>query len=233
LNILSLFDGISCGHLALERAGIPATQYFASEIDKYAMKVTQENFPDTIQLGDVCNHSSWELPKIDLVMGGSPCFPAGTMVLTLDGYRDIKDIRIGDKVYTHMNRWRLVTDIGNKESETILLKGNVKVETTANHPIYSKPYTVNVSGTRGHQKTTRTLSDRAEWVCAESMQGRLWATPTAFDGLPIPLPKRSESTHNSSKVEFPEMDESFWYFVGRWLGDGWVRNGQRSGRPEG
>ena len=52
-NVLSLFDGISCGRLALERAGIEVNKYYASEIDKYAIKITQSNYPDTIQLGDV------------------------------------------------------------------------------------------------------------------------------------------------------------------------------------
>ena len=73
MNVLSLFDGISCGQVALERAGIKVDNYFASEIDKYAIKVTQKNYPNTIQLGDVCNIKCNELPKIDLLIGGSPC----------------------------------------------------------------------------------------------------------------------------------------------------------------
>lgn len=73
INVLSLFDGISCGQLALQRAGIPVNQYFASEIDKHAIKVTQHNFPDTIQLGSVVDVKAEDLPKIDLLIGGSPC----------------------------------------------------------------------------------------------------------------------------------------------------------------
>lgn len=73
MNALSLFDGISCGQLALQRAGIRVDKYFASEINKYAIQVTQENFPDTIQLGDVTKWRTWGLPKIDLLLGGSPC----------------------------------------------------------------------------------------------------------------------------------------------------------------
>lgn len=73
MNILSLFDGISCGQLALQRAGIRVDKYFASEIDKYAIQVTQKNFPDTVQLGDVTKWITWELPMIDLLIGGSPC----------------------------------------------------------------------------------------------------------------------------------------------------------------
>lgn len=73
MNVLSLFDGMSCGQIALNRANIPYEKYFASEIDKYAIKVTQHNYPNTIQLGDVTQLYDWHLPKIDLLLGGSPC----------------------------------------------------------------------------------------------------------------------------------------------------------------
>ena len=73
INVLSLFDGMSCGQIALERSGIEVNNYFASEIDKYAMKVTQDNYPDTIQLGDITKITGDDLPKIDLLFGGSPC----------------------------------------------------------------------------------------------------------------------------------------------------------------
>lgn len=73
MNVLSLFDGMSCGQIALERVGIKVDNYFASEIDKSAIKVTQHNYPKTIQLGDVTNVYSSNLPKIDLLIGGSPC----------------------------------------------------------------------------------------------------------------------------------------------------------------
>ena len=73
MNILSLFDGMSCGQIALNRAGIKYNQYFASEIDKHAIKVTQHNYPSTIQLGDVCAVKGYTLPQIDLLLGGSPC----------------------------------------------------------------------------------------------------------------------------------------------------------------
>jgi site-specific DNA-cytosine methylase len=73
MNVLSLFDGMSCGQIALNKSGIPYNNYFASEIDKFAIKVTMENYPDTQQLGDICELNTSELPKIDLLFGGSPC----------------------------------------------------------------------------------------------------------------------------------------------------------------
>jgi DNA (cytosine-5)-methyltransferase 3A len=73
MNVLSLFDGISCGQIALNRVGIKYDNYYASEIDKYAIKVTQHNYPNTIQLGDITQINGSDLPKIDLLIGGSPC----------------------------------------------------------------------------------------------------------------------------------------------------------------
>lgn len=73
MNVLSLFDGISCGQVALNRMGIKYDNYYASEIDKHAIQITQYNYPNTIQLGDVINIKGEDLPKIDLLIGGSPC----------------------------------------------------------------------------------------------------------------------------------------------------------------
>ena len=73
INVLSLFDGISCGQIALEKLGIEVGNYFASEIDKHAIKVTQANYPNTKQLGSVIDVKANDLPKIDLLIGGSPC----------------------------------------------------------------------------------------------------------------------------------------------------------------
>jgi site-specific DNA-cytosine methylase len=72
-NVLSLFDGMSCGQIALNRAGIKYDNYYASEIEEAPIKVTQHNYPNTIQLGDVTKINTKDLPKIDLLIGGSPC----------------------------------------------------------------------------------------------------------------------------------------------------------------
>jgi DNA (cytosine-5)-methyltransferase 1 len=103
MRVLSLFDGMSCGQQALERIGLKVDTYFASEIDKYAIQVTMANYPNTIQLGSVVNVNGYELPKIDLLIGGSPCQSfsfAGKRkgmstkdeqeILTLDHYLQLK-----------------------------------------------------------------------------------------------------------------------------------------------
>lgn len=73
MNVLSLFDGMSCGQIALDKLGIKVDNYFASEIDKYAIQVAQKNYPNTKQVGDIIELKGDSLPKIDLLYGGSPC----------------------------------------------------------------------------------------------------------------------------------------------------------------
>jgi len=73
INVLSLFDGMSCGQIALNRCGIEYDNYFASEIDKYTIQITQKNYPKTKQLGSITDLNGRDLPKIDLFIGGSPC----------------------------------------------------------------------------------------------------------------------------------------------------------------
>lgn len=90
INVLSLFDGMSCGQIALDKLGIKVDNYFASEIDKYAIQVTQKNYPNTIQIGSVVDVKAEDLPKIDLVYGGSPCQSFSTMGL----YRE----KMGDQI---------------------------------------------------------------------------------------------------------------------------------------
>ena len=85
MNVLSLFDGISCGRIALERAGIKVDKYFASEIKPIAIKVAQANYPDTIQIGDVTKVKAEDLPQIDLLIGGSPCQDFSNANLVKDG----------------------------------------------------------------------------------------------------------------------------------------------------
>lgn len=104
INVLSLFDGMSCGQIALERSRIKVDNYFASEIDKYGQIVSKANYPNTIYLGDVRHINAKDLPKIDLLIGGSPCQSfsfAGKRkgmstkdeqeILTLEHYLRLKD----------------------------------------------------------------------------------------------------------------------------------------------
>lgn len=104
MNVLSLFDGMSCGQIALKELGVKINKYYASEVDKFAIEQTQLNFPETIQLGDVSKINTDILPKIDLLIGGSPCqnfsfsgrmngmtTESGIEITTLEQYMDLKE----------------------------------------------------------------------------------------------------------------------------------------------
>ena len=85
MNVLSLFDGISCGQIALNNLGVKLKNYYASEIKKHAISITMENFPNTIQVGDVTKLKATDLPEIDLLIGGSPCQDLSQAHKTRDG----------------------------------------------------------------------------------------------------------------------------------------------------
>lgn len=142
LTVLSLFDGISGGQLALHNAGIKVAKYYASEIEKQPIWITRKNFPNTVHLGDVNNFMQWDIEwdKIDLLIGGSPCFVAGTLVMTDKGLKPIEEISLGDMVLTHKSRFRKVLKIGSKITDKVIeiIVGNNKIYTTLNHPFYTK-----------------------------------------------------------------------------------------------
>lgn len=113
MKVLSLFDGISCGQVALERVGIPVDKYYSSEIDKYAISITQYNYPNTIQLGDITEITEEQLDSlgpIDLVIGGSPCQDLSSYKYFKD---DVKGLD-GDKSSLFYNFVRILKHIKPK-----------------------------------------------------------------------------------------------------------------------
>lgn len=138
MKILSLYDGMSCGMLALKDAGIPVDRYVAYEIDKYAVQVSEHNFPEIEHKGDVFEGDFTEYEGFDAVIGGSPCFVAGTMVFTSEGMKPIENVQVGDMVYTHKHRFRKVTATGHKFADVyrVSSQGVPDFYVTENHPFY-------------------------------------------------------------------------------------------------
>jgi DNA (cytosine-5)-methyltransferase 3A len=213
MNVLSLFDGISCGQLALERAGIKVDKYYASELDKYPIKITQKNYPDTIQLGDVCNVKSNDLPKIDLLIGGSPCFAKGTKVITSDSYKNIEDVNIGDNVITHNNRFKKVLKTGNSKKQTYIVKaqGMYDTETTANHPYYTRTMTRKWFN---EDRTSKRCFSEPSWVKVKDLK------KNHFIGIPI-----IDKEHNPRNLTLEDC-----WLIGRYLADGHYRKDKRKNR---
>ena len=229
ITLGSLFSGIEGFGYAASLYGIKTV--WASEIEEAPIRITKRHFPDMKHLGDITKINGAEVEPVDIITGGSPCFPAGTLVLTETGYKPIEDVRVGDMVLTHNGRWKKVTATGSKLSDTIILKGNhYGLECTPNHPIYTtderKQYQRMENGKRGE---ITLLTDKL-WVNAEDMVGRLWAVPNTVDELQIDL---GDAVTNNNQKRMPPFSDDFFYFVGRWLGDGWVRDGQRPDRPIG
>lgn len=110
MKVLSLFDGMACGALALQKTGIEIESYDAFEIDEYAIKTATHNFPFIKQHGDVFNASFTDFEGIDPLCGGSPCFVAGTMIKTDTSIKPIEEMQVGDKVLTHKGRYKTVKD---------------------------------------------------------------------------------------------------------------------------
>ncbi len=147
-SALSLFNGISGLHLALDKAQINVEQVYYSEIDKFANKVTKQHYPNDIALGDVTKWKEWDIDwsSVDLVSAGFPCFAKGSSVLTKMGYKDISEVEIGDLVMTHKNRWKEVITLFHKENFIYKVKaqGLLETETTDEHPyLVSKMFRVN------------------------------------------------------------------------------------------
>ena len=213
--VLSLFDGLSCGMIALERAGIKVAKYFASEVDKHAIKVSKHNYPSIIHIGDVTKVSykggilytdagSYDIPKIDLVIGGSPCFVKGTSILTLEGYKSIEDVVPGDCVLTHTNTFKKVLRVGSDaDKSTMLLKaqGILPTTTTSNHPYY-----------------VRTKKDSPTWKAAGDLR------KGDFIGVPV----------NNIEENPLGLTEDECLVLGRYIADGHTRKDFKAseGRPD-
>lgn len=137
-TVLSLFDGIACGRLALERAGINVKKYYASEICGYSMKIAQKNFPDIIEIGDIRDINCEDLKDIDIVIGGSPCQSFSTAgkgegmitkdkieITSLDQYLEYKNKGFEFEGYSYLF-WEYVRILKSIKPKYFLLE-NVKM----------------------------------------------------------------------------------------------------------
>lgn len=143
MKVLSLFDGMSCGQIALRDLGVPIERYYASEIDKHAIAQTQLNFPDTIQLGDVEKWREWDIEwdEIDLLLAGSPCqgFSSAGAMRGLDDHRS-RLFWVFDDIRQHLlscnpkAKWLLENVQMKKEHEAVI-----------NETLQLKPVVINSS----------------------------------------------------------------------------------------
>lgn len=121
--VLSLFDGMSCGYEALKRAGVKVTKYYASEIDKHAIKIAKKNHPDIIHLGDVNSWRDWQIEKPDLIIGGSPCqgFSFAGQQLAFDDPRSVLFFTMMDIIDHYKPQWRYLENVRMKKSHIAVI----------------------------------------------------------------------------------------------------------------
>lgn len=162
MNVLSLFDGMSCGQIALTNLGCFPDKYYASEVDKFAIRQTQHVFPDTIHLGDVTKVDVSQLDKIDLIIGGSPCQSfsfAGKQagmattenveVTDLDQYLDLKimGFEFTGQSYLFWEYMRILTEVRKYNPDVKFLLENVvmskKWEAVLTNAIGVEPVMIN------------------------------------------------------------------------------------------
>lgn len=200
MKYVSIFSGIEAATVAWQPLGWEPLAF--SEIDPFPSTVLQHHYPDIPNLGDITK-IDWNPYKgqADLVVGGSPCFPAGTLILTSEHLKPIEEIKVGDMVLTHRNRWRRVTATGSKIADTIVLRGDgvSSLECTPNHPFYAR--------TRVHRESGYGYEYKQEWIPATDMVGRQWLNMNAATE-PLPVPALPDGV---------SLTESFLRLIGTWL----------------
>jgi DNA (cytosine-5)-methyltransferase 1 len=225
LTFVSLYSGCGGLDLGFARAGLQPV--WANDIDPYAVetynKISKAEDPqwwDAAQLfeghsavaGDVLNLlRELKSGMADVVIGGPPCFPAETLVLTDRGHVSIAEVRTGDLVLTHRGRWRRVLATGSKDADTVIVRGRgATIEATAEHPFWARR--IGRTWNNGRRSYEQVWGD-PEWLPAAGLAHRGWAIASACEPLAVPgVPGWKHG-----------MGADFWWLVGRWLGDGWVR----------
>ena len=197
LNVLSLFDGISCGRVALQRVNIPVDKYYASEIDPYAIQITTKNWPDTIQLGDVTKIDFKQfIGKIDLLIGGSPCQDLSNYkycmgdVKGLEGSKSNLFYYYVDALRTIKPKYFLLENVGTMEPKWV----GVMSRELGCYPIRIQSSLVSAAE-----------RDRLYWTNIGPQRKNLFGFPT----VNIPQPKDKHLTLEDI-VEKENIPEKYW-----------------------
>lgn len=219
MKVLSLCDGLGGSKLAFHTLGIDV-EYHAVEIDSHARRLADHNFPfEIIRWSDnvleITEDQIKEYGPYDWITFGSPCFVAGTKVLTETGYKNIEDIKVGERVLTHTGTFKKVLRVGGKFSPTRRLKvsGHGELLTTDEHPflsITSKRINIKVNG---KSTSARTFSEEA-WVEAKDLK-----KTTSF----VKHASVKCSGHNPRNF----TKEDCW-IIGRFIADGHIRKALRT-----
>ncbi len=215
LRVLSLCDGMACGYLALLELCLPHQEitYHSVEIDPHARKLADHNLPNIVRwANDVKAITEEDIEfygPFDLVIFGSPCFVAGSKVLTSTGYKNIEEIQVGEEVLTHTGRFKKVLKVGGKLApiRKVKFQGTKEIITTDEHPFLVKEMTRKSI----NRKPTRVFSEE-KWVPAKDLVKGCFGKQAFI----TPVSRLS-----------PVTLEVAW-IIGRFIADGHIRNSKRT-----
>ena len=217
----SVCSGVGGAELAFD--GL-AESVFMSEIETFPCAVLKYRFPQCNLVGDFTHLIENPIP-CGVLVGGTPCFPAGTIIATKRGFLPIEQVIVGDEVITHTGVFKKVLRRGTRLAPTIRLKGQGHpcMVTTEEHPFLSKRR--EAKSTRIQNKPVRLAWwSKTEWTPSKDMVGRHWAYPTIWPSLPIP-----PIINYGNEIVNAKIDENLMVLAGMYVGDGWVRIDKRRG----
>lgn len=226
VQILELFGGIGSPRCALRNIGIPVKSIDYVEIDKAAVRSYNAMFAKDLpyKTQTVVGYNL----RPDILIHGSPCFTGDTLVLTKNGFREIKDVSVNEEVVSHDGLFHKVINVfNNGEKNIIKLKASNchEIKTTSNHKFYVREKTYIHPFIDGKKTMKRKFSE-PKWVEAKDLnKNYLVGTPINQNSI-VPKWDGVECTRGRSKYiknNLNMKDEGLWYLIGRFLGDGWTR----------
>lgn len=240
LKVLELFSGIGAQHKALTNIGINAL-CTCCDIDKYAIQAYNAIHGETKNLGDISAIDPNQFTKddYDLITYSSPCFTGDTLVMTTNGYKQIKDIQIGDSVITHTGTFKKVLNVFNnglKDIIKIKCMGVDEIKCTSNHKFYvrEKKYRWEHKGRlskEGWKKKDKIrYFDEPKWVEAKNLSKNHYlgipintneVIPN-WNGIDLEWSDGRKARHKNELSKYMDNND-FWWLIGRYLGDGWCR----------
>lgn len=245
IRYIDLFAGMGGNRVALEQAlqelGFKGECVMTSEIKPYAIDVYKENFNNEEVRGDITQIESSDIPDFDIMLASTPCFTSDTLVLTDKGYKEIKDIEIGDKVLSHDNEYHSVTNVMNQGVKNIVsvkAMGFDEIRTTNNHKFYVREiYRIWDNDRRTYVRCFK----EPEWLTIETLKEKddtgkpnykkYYLGSAINQNSIIPKWNGIDIRVNQFKTKhintLDMQDTDLWYLAGRYLGDGWLRKNRK------
>lgn len=227
LKVIELFAGIGAYSKALDRLNINYEVVSAIEKDEKTIKSYNIMHNSNYQATDITTLDEKILPNCDMICYSPPCFPKGALILTDKGYKVIEDILIGDYVITHTNTYKkvikLYTNDANEITE-IKAQGTLPIQCTPDHPFYIREmYKIWDNDNRTYKK----IFSEPKWKNAKELSKSDYIGIAINQKNNIPIWNGisvTKWTKHQNTLSEKFSDKQFWYFVGRYMGDGWTLN---------